>query len=255
VSELTVITGAAGRVGRLAVAALSGLRPLRLVDVAWPDPPEGDFQLVEADLREPADCERIVSGVHTVVHLAGDPNPEQDPGRALRDVAWLSAALIEACEAAGVRRFIFASSVHTMGLYVRAQQYPIRQEWPARPCCPYGAGKVFDENLLALLAERSDVSAICLRLGLTGSEGKVSSASATKWLGDEDFVGLLRAAMTAPVRFGTYFGVSDADGRYWDPSAAAGDLGFRFAESAPDPTEEEPMKSDPRCLMEPPAAV
>ncbi|MBT2513691.1 NAD(P)-dependent oxidoreductase [Arthrobacter sp. ISL-30] len=258
---LVVVTGAAGRVGQLTSAALAGSFRLRLVDRAWPGAaaeggrpgrhPGGadDVEGVTLDLANRAACDEAVSSADILIHLAGQAYPQIDEREAIDGVAVISANLAAAAAGSSLRRVIYASSIHTMGLYHRRGQYPISTRWPAKPCCEYGAAKVFSENLMELLAERTGISVICLRLGLTGFD-PASEDLASQWLGQGDYARLLNSALAARVRFGAYFGMSPGAMGRWDLTDTVRDLGFHPLD-APPPAypafEEDPAAG--RCLM------
>ena len=246
---LVVVTGAAGRVGQLTLNALSGSCRLRLVDLDGPElAPELAAERVTADLRSPNACAEVVASADTVVHLAAQPSPEIEIREAVEDVAMPTANLAKAAGAAGVRRIVFASSIHAMGLYYRDRNYPVRAEWAPRPCCEYGAAKVLSENLLRLLTERTAVSVVCLRLGLTGHL-PAAPRQPEHWLGSTDFSRLLHAAITAEVRYGAYFGVSAVATRYWEMSDAAAELGFVPQEQPPPIDHPEAAPNSDHCLL------
>lgn len=173
---LVAVTGAAGRVGRLTARALAGRYRLRLVDLDWPDnvaedpldPEVDDAERVSTDLRDPDAWDQVITSADLLVHLAAQPSPEIRVREAVEDVAMPTAHLVAAAERSRLRRIVFASSIHAMGLYDRHALHPVDPTWPTRPCCEYGAVKVLSENLLGLLAERVPISVVCLRLGLTG---------------------------------------------------------------------------------------
>lgn len=247
---LVVITGAAGRVGRLTVRALAGQYRLRLVDLQWPSG-EGDAagqaERVAADLRDPEQWAAVLDSADTVVHLAGQPSPEITAREAVEDVAMPTAHLAASAAGSGLRRIVYASSIHAMGLYQREDRHPIDPRWRARPCCEYGSAKVLCENLLALLVERTPVSVVSLRLGMTGMLPR-NAFQASHWLGDDDCAELMRCSVTAEVRYGAYFGVSNGARGSWDLSPTENDLGFAARQLPPDPVEPtaEPVG---RCLM------
>lgn len=250
---LVLVTGAAGRVGRLTVPALAGRYRLRLVDLhpigdtAAGPVPEQHVERLAADLREPDSWPEVLAGVEAVVHLAGQPSPEISAREAIEDVAMPTAHLVAAAASAGARRIVYASSIHAMGLYQRHGDHPIDPRSPARPCCEYGSGKVLCENWLALLAERSAISVVSLRLGMTGLLPR-NDFQASHWLGDEDCAELMRCALAADVGRGAYFGASLGAQGYWNMAPTSDDLGFIARQRPRVPDLQEPERTD-HCLM------
>lgn len=256
---LVVVTGAAGHVGQLTSQALAGRYRLRLIDLHWPAEEQRDagegIERLALDLTEGNAWRTAIESAHAVVHLAGNAHPEIEARTAVEGGAMLAAGLAAAASVSThLKRIVFASSIHTMGLYHREAKYPIRQHWPPRPCCEYGAAKVFSENILQLLAERSPVSVVCLRLGLTGYAPE-SKGYASQWLGPGDYAQLLHASLTVPMRYGTYLGVSAGASRKWDLAETIRDLGFHPSDPtpAPVPAKTGDNQGPPHCLMFRPA--
>lgn len=247
--RLVVVTGAAGRVGALTTAHLAGRYRLRLVDLEWPDGERSGGDEVERlalDLREGDAWTAVLDAADVVVHLAAQPSPGIGVREAIEDVA-MPTALLAAAAGGTLRKVVFASSIHSMGLYDRQGRYPIRPQWPARPCCEYGTAKVFSENLLGVLGQRRRIDVVCLRLGLTGALPTTPHA-ASQWLGSEDYGRLLDGALTTSVGYGTYFGVSVAAAARWDLSNSQRDLGY-VPEEQPPATEEPDTGPQGNCLM------
>ena len=255
---LVAVTGAAGRVGRITARALAGRYRLRLVDLDWPSTPDqdpldsavDDAERLALDVRDADACAAVVDSADLLVHLAAQPSPQIEAREAVEDVAMPTVLLAAAARSSGLQRIVFASSIHAMGLYQRHGRHPIDPTWPTSPCCEYGTAKVFSENILRLLAERTDVSVAALRLGLTGSLPQ-STYQASQWLGDHDFGELLRGALAAEGRFGAYFGVSVSARSHWSVANGEAELGFVPVDVAPpvgsDATHEE--QESPICLM------
>jgi hypothetical protein len=253
---LVAVTGAAGRVGRITADALAGRYRLRLIDLDWPETPTDDpltpavddAERVACDLRDADACADVLESVDFLVHLAAQPSPQIEVREAVEDVAMPTAHLVNAARRSGLQRVVFASSIHAMGLYERDGQHPIEPTWPTRPCCEYGTAKVFSENLLRLLVERTSVSVVALRLGLTGKLPD-TRYEAGQWLGDDDFGRLLRGALTAELRFGAYFGVSVPARVNWDVSTNEIDLGYVPEDVPPPPADPDGRPDSPVCLM------
>jgi uronate dehydrogenase len=251
-----VVTGASGHVGKLTSRALAGRYRLRLVDLDWTGMDEreagDDVERLTLDLTETGSWDTALRSADFVVHLAGHPYPGIDARTAVEGGAMLAAGLAAAASnSSQVKRIVFASSIHTMGLYHRWGHYPIRQQWQPRPCCEYGAAKVFSENILELLTERTPISVVCLRLGLTGFPATTPNF-ASQWLGPEDYARLLHASLTAGIKYGAYFGLSLGAADRWDLSETIRDLGFESTDAAPltDPgSNHGPEPAAEHCLM------
>jgi hypothetical protein len=233
-----LVTGATGRVAGQLLPAFEGAKGLRLLDR------EGGPELENArwfvgELTDQEVLDRALDGVGAVVHLAGNP----DPGAAWQELEEPNVegfvALLAAAERNGVRRVVFASSVHAMGAYEGSHQWPIESGWPPAPCCAYGATKAFDEALARAYAYRTDVSLVGLRFGLCAEEASEQAARAG-WLGPPDLRGIVTGALSADLRFGVYNAVSWPSRERWDLRSTISDLGYEpvqgaEADDGPDP--------------------
>jgi nucleoside-diphosphate-sugar epimerase len=258
---LVVVTGAAGRVGRLTSQALAGRYRLRLIDLEWPaeelrEAEDGPERLA-LDLSHRSSWDQALESADAVVHLAGHPYPGIDARTAVESGAMLTSQLAAAATGSDLKRIVFASSIHTMGLHHRHGHYPVSQQWAPRPCCEYGAAKVFSENLLEILTERTPISVVCLRLGLVGFPPGTADL-ASQWLGPRDYAQLLHAALTVPVHYGAYLGMSAGAADRWDLTETIRDLGFNSSDTAPDPgplPDAGEGRPATHCLMFNPATL
>lgn len=244
------ITGSAGRVGRLTVSALESLDGihLRLVDRAPQHPTPSGAEIITGNLHDEALRARAFTDVATVIHLAANPNPESSTDVVLQDLA-MTIGVFDAAQRAKVSRFIFASSVHAMGLYNRPDQWPIRNDWAPAPCCPYGVGKAATEAYLRYRAQDTGAQVLALRLGLTGW-GRSSLSDSALWLSDRDFTILIRRAVTAEFDgFQTSFGISANTPMHWDVATATA-IGFvPRDDSAQHPPDRDEEPSPKGCLL------
>jgi nucleoside-diphosphate-sugar epimerase len=221
-STLLLLTGAAGSVAGQLLPGLTA--PLRLLDREVPDPPPG-AEVVTGDLTDRDLLARAVDGVDAVVHLAGDPRPDAPWDDLEGPNVDAFAALLGAARTAGVRRVVYASSVHAMGQYEAAGRTPIDPHWAPAPCCAYGATKAFDEAIASVHAARGSVSTIGLRLGATVPE-PTQARQLPGWLGPQDLRQLVTAALATDVRCGVYPGISANTRQRWDLTSAREELGY-----------------------------
>jgi nucleoside-diphosphate-sugar epimerase len=145
---MILVTGANGFVGRALVPRLAQDGPVRIAirRCSLPSvPPAVEAAKAELvaldDSPSPADWSRAVAGVTTVIHLAARVHvmqeSEADPLAAFRRVnVEATRSLAEAAAQAGVRRFVFVSSIKVNGEATGA--VPFRAEDPPQPQDPYG---------------------------------------------------------------------------------------------------------------------
>lgn len=217
-----VITGAAGYIGGLLVAALDGQSPkLRLLDVVPGAHALRDVHEV-VDLRDLPALVDAFAGAHGVVHLAGlaDEADFQD----LLDVNVLGTYnVFEAARRSGIKRVVFASSNHVTGFYPAAAT--VDSASPVRPDSLYAVSKAAGEAIARMYSDKFGIEVVCVRIG-SCLPAPVEPRHQHTWLSERDAVSALHAAMTAQgVLFETFYAVSDNRLGWWAPSDGAR-LGF-----------------------------
>jgi NAD+ dependent glucose-6-phosphate dehydrogenase len=228
-----LVTGATGRVAGQLLPGLEG-RELRLMDraAADDDGPAG-AQVVVGELTDRDLLDELLDGVDAVVHLAGNPAPDSSWAELREPNVEAFTALLSAAQKHGVRRVVFASSVHAMGVYEGQGRWPIDPAWPPAPCCAYGATKAFDEALARAYAYRSPMSLVGLRFGLCSPTPSDAEAVAG-WTGPGDLQQIVNAALEADVSFGVYHAMSWPSRRRWNLDAAVRELGYQPERNGPD---------------------
>ncbi len=157
-----LVTGATGFLGYEVARLLAqqGARPRLMVR----RPERGrllaplDAEIVHGNLLSPESLDRAVAGVDAVIHLGARATFER-VSRLRPTIVDGSAALMRAARRAGVRRFVFASSLLVYG----GQRAPIDASTPVDPRIGYGQAKVEAERELAREAG-DEVALACLRL-------------------------------------------------------------------------------------------
>ena len=234
-----LVTGAAGRIGTAFCAASEG-GPLRLRRADLHDrSPASPFPFVPLDVTDAAACRAACAGVEAVLHLAADPSPDADfRGSVLPVNIAGTYNMVEAGAAAGVRRFVFASSAQAVEGYPTDRQ--VRETDPPRPANDYGVGKAFGEALCASFAQRSDTSFVALRIAFYAEQVPPATGSfrnRTAWLSPRDAAQLLTAALTATVTgFVVAHGVSDNAAKRLSLERTRRDLGYQPVDDAFAPT-------------------
>ena len=114
-----------------------------------------DLGLVRQLLRE--------HRVEAVMHLAGSSVVEEsmrDPIKYLRNNASATIALLQACLAENVSRFIFSSSA---SVYGSTSTGAIKEDAPKLPINPYGRSKLIAEMAIETLSEVTKLDFVVLR--------------------------------------------------------------------------------------------
>lgn len=241
-----LVTGAAGSIGQVVTTGLADRgHDIVGLDLA-PQPMGEDWPWHVADCAD-ADAVRAVfdeERLDGVVHLAGHPG-EAGLRDALTSHTVTTAALLDACVAHDVTRFVFASSNHAVGLTPRADLLTV--DTRPRPDTFYGVAKVAAEALLSLYADRYAIDAIACRIGSFRPEPSTVRELST-WLSHDDCVRMFDAALTVPAPgYAVLYGISANTRAWWDlePGRALGyeplddaeDFADRVASGADDAAE------------------
>jgi nucleoside-diphosphate-sugar epimerase len=221
--DTILLTGASGRVAQQLLAGPEVPWDVRLTDRT--EPPGVTAGLLVGELTDPQLLDRALEGVDAVVHLAGNPDPAAQWRELRQPNVEGFVALLAAAERHGVRRVVFASSVHAMGAYEGSGRWPVDPTWPPAPCCAYGATKAFDEALARAYAYRTGLSLVGLRLGLCSPDPTADEARAG-WLAPADLRQIVGRAVAADVGFGVHSAVSWASRARWDLRTAMSELGY-----------------------------
>lgn len=218
-----LVTGAAGRIGRVVCAGLTerGHRVVGLDRMPPPDGWEGSWHTV--DCADPDAVADVFAAEHLegVVHLAGNPAETGLPD-ALASHTITTAALLDAMVERGVTRIVYASSNHAVGRTPRRDL--VGADIRVRPDTFYGVAKVAAEALLSLYADRHGIDAVACRIGSFRDQPTDVRSLAT-WLSPGDCVRMVEAALTAPAPgFAVLYGISANTRAWWDlePGRALG---------------------------------
>jgi len=185
---MILLTGASGFVGQAVLALLLQRRPVR-VALRQPDAavlPEG-VEVVEASLSQDQDWVEALSGVSSVVHCAARVhvmNEEAaDPLAEFRRVN-VDGTLHLARQAAeaGVRRFVFVSSIKVNGEH-SLPGHPFTADQTPAPGDPYGVSKCEAEEGLRALSHETGMEVVIIRPPLVYGPGvKANFLAMMRWL-------------------------------------------------------------------------
>ncbi|MFR0675418.1 UDP-glucose 4-epimerase family protein [Enterobacterales bacterium AW_CKDN230030176-1A_HGKHYDSX7] len=185
-----LVTGANGFVGHALVAHLLNLHDRTVVaGVRRADasvPARADTRTVPA-LGPEADWTAALAGIDQVVHAAARVHvmndTEADPLTAFRRVNTQGTlALAEQAARAGVRRFVFISSIKVNGEQTAPGQ-PFDADQPVAPTDPYGLSKHEAEQGLLRLARETAMEVVIIRPVLVYGPGVGANfASLMRWL-------------------------------------------------------------------------
>jgi nucleoside-diphosphate-sugar epimerase len=173
---MILVTGASGLVGGALIRLLSheGVRAGAALRTPLPLPPGIEFREAPS-LGPDADWRKALLGAHTVVHAAARVHQMRESGEdllALYRQANRDGTLALARQAveAGIKRFVFVSTLKVMG-EESPQGRPFRTDDTPHPQDPYAISKWEAEQGLAELAARSGLELVVLRPPLVYGQG------------------------------------------------------------------------------------
>lgn len=224
-----VLTGAAGRLGSYLREPLTKLcHQLTSSDIVDDIGTcyDGE-QYIKADLGDLAAITSLLNDADMVVHFGaiGD----EAPFEAILQANILGAYNVwEAAYANGLKRVVYASSIHAVGMYPKNQR--IDTDVVHRPDTFYGLAKCFAEDLGRLYWDKRGLESVHLRIL---SCAQVTSARALgTWLSYNDLIQLVTRAIDTPTTgFSVVYGVSNNDRSPVDNSKAQ-HLGYRPVDNA-----------------------
>jgi len=225
-----LVTGAAGRVGRLLTPLLSRHFQLRLCDLA-PIPQQSGAEILQGDLADANFARQAIAGVEGVVHLAGLVASQVSFEDTLDANYRAMLAVLESCRLEGVQRFLFASSHHILGLYPSDRVYD--EFAPPAPDGFYGLSKAFGEAACALYAYRFGIKTLVIRIG--NADPQVVDARRERlWISARDLANLVTLGLTANnLSYEIVYGVSKCPRALFKDDAAA-KLGYQPQDDAAD---------------------
>lgn len=220
-----LVTGAAGSIGEVLTVGLldRGHEVVGLDRVPQPD--GGALPWHVADCADPDAVLDVVSSVplDAVVHLAGHPGEASLPDSLTSHVV-TTAALLDACVAHDVRRFVYAGSNHAVGRTPRSEAPLVGTDVRPRPDTFYGVGKVAAEAVMSLYADRFGLDVLSCRIGSFLPRPETVRNLAT-WLSHDDCVRMVEACLTTPAPgYAVLYGISANTRAWWDlePGRALG---------------------------------
>ena len=164
-----LVTGCDGYIGQVLVPLLqsaghevTGLDSGLFADCVFPGQPRPSAPILWCDVRDVTPA--MLAGYDAVLHLAGmsnDPFGDLIPAMTDEINHQASVRLAKAAKAAGVSRFVFASSCSNYG---SSDDGFLDEEAPFSPVTPYAVSKVMSEHAIRPLADAS-FSPIFLRAG------------------------------------------------------------------------------------------
>ena len=178
-----LVTGAAGRIGSYFAAHSGRNYQLRLTDRNFGEKREKMREygeVMEGALHDLAFLKTACEDMDTVVHLGGNPDSSAVWHDLLEANIIGTYQTLVAARSAGVRRVVYASSIHAVSGYPADVQVKINE--PVNPGDLYGVSKCFGEALGRYMAEQEGMSVIALRIGAFQPLEEARQEGSLKWI-------------------------------------------------------------------------
>lgn len=246
-----LVTGSSGLIGGVLIRAFSKKYEFSGLDMAKSDSAP-DIPTLVTDI---ADLDAILpafKGVDAVVHLAANPNMHGEWGTVLHNNIVTTYNVYEAAKRAGVKRVVYASSNHAVGMWelegpagqIRNGDYSglepgtfvmIDNKVQIRPDGYYGIGKAFGEATGSYYSDNFGLEVACLRIGTVSKIDDPTANVRMKatWLSHHDAAYLIdRCLAVEELKFEIFYGVSNNTWRFWDIEYAKSYLGYSPQDNA-----------------------
>lgn len=222
-----LITGAGGGVASLIRPILAQrYARVRLTDRNLVACVASNEEFVRADLEDAVAIDAAVNGVNGIVHLGGVAKEDAIEALIPANIIGMS-NILEAARKHGVRRFVFASTMHIMGFYSRNERF--HEASPPRPDSRYAATKVFGEALAQVHANKHGIAIACIRIGHATADP--ADAEPGNWIGPADLARLIQVGLEHPdIGFEIFHAVAPSLGERIG-SRRAGAFGYRHRQS------------------------
>ena len=243
-----VLTGAAGRLGSYLREPLTKLCD-ELVSTDIADQPGSLYPgetYVQADLADFAAMNAVIEGAEMVVHMGAIV--DEAPFEELLGPNFVGSYNVwEAASRHGVRRVVYGSSIHAVGMYPKNEF--IDTEVAHRPDTFYGLAKCFTEDLGRMYWEKRGLESVHMRIL---SCAQVNNARALgSYLSYGDLIQLVTRCIETPVTgWAVIYGVSNNDRAPVD-NAKASFLGYRPTDNAEEFAEKVLAEEPPMDPQDP----
>ncbi|HEV7298995.1 MAG TPA: NAD(P)-dependent oxidoreductase [Tepidisphaeraceae bacterium] len=239
-----LVTGAAGNIGSYFAEHSHQRYEMVLMEHELDDDTkkiEKYGKVVQGDVTDLEQMKQLCQGIDTVLHLAANPSPSATWDSVLNvNIAGTYNTMV-AAKAAGVRRLIYASSIHAVSGYPADVQ--VKTSEPVNPGDLYGVSKCFGEALGRYMAEKEGLSCICLRIGAfqprENARKQESISMIDAWVSRRDLNQLIeRCIDNETLKFAVLHGLSNNRFKRLDISDARELVGY---DPVDDLTEENPL--------------
>lgn len=165
-----LVTGSSGRIGSCLIKVLQKVgHEVVGFDLALPR--TGEYTFIKGEIKNREAVKKATKGVDAVVHLAAYFTEEVIPnywdGWDVNVGGTFN--ILQASVENKVRKFIFASSISTTGVFTwigpnpHLEYFPVDEKHPFRAQDLYGVSKIVGENLCSLYSAKFGITTMCMR--------------------------------------------------------------------------------------------
>lgn len=231
-----LLTGAAGRIGTSLRTILGHAYQFRCLDIS---PVEDEEDVIVASTLDFAALLKGMENVDAVVHLAGNPDPDQSWEDVYASSIGGTYNVFEAARRTGIKKVIYASTTHVHKWRGMQQGRSISADMPVHPVTLYGVGKATGEILACYFFEQYDISIVCIRIGWFHVDPPKPNSSQDDilkaWCSPQDLAQLVsRCLETEGLGFQVFFGISNNTQSLWDIRNAQDLVGYHPVSNAED---------------------
>ncbi|MFT5504701.1 MAG: uronate dehydrogenase [Gammaproteobacteria bacterium] len=230
-----LITGAAGNLGRELRKSLGHLATtIRLTDRGEMAEAQENEEVMPCELSDFEGIMKVVEGCDAIVHFGAAP--VERPWAEILDSSIIGGYNIyEAARRHGVKRIIYASSIHSVG-YER-REAGADTDTPHNPDTLYGVSKCFVEDLAKMYFNKFGIETACLRINSCFPKPRDRRHMAT-WQSFADLVHLVeRCLVSERIAHTVVYGISNNQEAFFSNHKVA-HLGYQPKDSAEDYRED-----------------
>jgi len=168
------ISGATGFIGS---AVIDKLQTIGFPCIGIARRPIDNQLIYSCDIFDKILLKELLKGVECVVHCAGFAHAFKSTIQEVKKQTWRinfegTKSLLEAASEAGVKKFIFLSSVKAMS---DSEELCADEYWPCEPTTEYGRSKLAAEEIVNYFGQSKSLDVVILRLSMVygGGNGNV----------------------------------------------------------------------------------
>ena len=237
-----LITGAAGNLGRELRRGLASLATsLRITDRVDMGPVADNEEAMVCELGDFDGIMKVVDGCDAIVHFGAAP-VERPWEEILESSIKGGYNVYEAARRHGVKRIVYASSIHAVG-YERRED-GADTDTAHNPDTLYGVSKCFVEDLAKLYFNKFGIESACLRINSCFPK-PIDRRHLATWLSFDDMNHLVeRCLLSERIGHTVVYGISDNQELFFSNHKVA-HLGYKPKDSAEIYRDQVEAKTEP----------